>query len=817
MGETAQRLDFIDTTIRTTTEKALTRQRAEDTRLNGRLVTLRGEPRVNFASCSALGLELDPRLRAGAEDALARYGTQFSSSRTYLENPLYQDFEALLEEIVGGPVLVSPNTTLAHLTALPVVIGEDDAVILDHYVHHTVQLAVPQLRQQGSHVEFLRHGRMDLLEDRIRKLAPKHPKIWYLADGVYSMFGDLAPLDALAWLQLRYEQLHLYLDDAHGMSWTGRNGRGYVLDGLPKRERVLVAISLNKSFAAGGGAVVFPNAEMRRRVAYTGGPMTFTGPLQPPVLGAGIASAKIHLSPEMEGLQRELLERIRFANRRARELDLPLAATSEVPTRYLAVSRLPLAMELTRFLLDRGLLTNIAGFPAVPSNRSGVRFALTRHHTLTDIDSLLTLAADYLPGAMQRHGVARATIDRAFKLAPRAISRSVSRTTAPASGLTLQHLSSIAELDAREWDAWLGDRGSFDSRALHTLERVFGEHQKPENRWTFHYYVVRDAAGKPLLATFFTDALWKDDMLAPSAVSKAVEAQRAASPYHMTSRVFAMGCLITEGDHLFLDRSGDWRGALALLLSRVEDHAGDARLVVLRDLPADDAELEAELRELGWAATAAPTSLIVDRDWSSEAEFQERLPREARRFHRRFMAPLADAYQVEVFERGGRVPSAEELRHWYALYSAVHRSNLQLNTFALPEDLFARALEDEGWEVFTLRLRPERGGRPDSLPQVVGLSYHRDGIYVPLIVGLDYDFVKSHGAYRMWMHESLRRAEARGARRIYFGMGSPIEKARFGARPAARNLFLHSRDHFASDALSLIVHDTLQRQASEDE
>jgi hypothetical protein len=357
----------------------------------------------------------------------------------------------------------------------------------------------------------------------------------------------------------------------------------------------------------------------------------------------------------------------------------------------------------------------------------------------------------------------RATIDRAFKLKPRASSRPISREIIPASGLQLQHTTSIRDLDAIEWDSCLGSRGSFDSRALRTLERVLGEHQKPENRWSFQYYVVRDAAGRVLLATFFTDSLWKDDMLAPSAVSKAVEAQRASDPYHMTSHVYAMGCLLTEGDHLFLDRSGDWRGALACMLGAVDEHAGDARLVVLRDLPAADHELESELRELGFAAAAAPDSLIVDRDWSDEAEFLARLPREARRFQRRFMAPLAEAYQTEIFER---------------------------------------ALEDEGWEVFTLRLRPEHGGPSGGPPQVVGL---------------DYAFAQSHRAYRVWMRESLRRAEARGAARIYFGLGSPIEKARFGARPAARNLYLHSRDHFASDALSLIAQDTLQRQVPERE
>ncbi len=811
MGEATQRLELVDAAVEAALSHGLVRLRAEDWALDGRQIQLRGAPRINFASCSALGLELDPRLREGAADALARYGTQFSSSRTYLENPLYQEFEQLLEQIVDAPVMVSPNTTLAHLTALPVIVAEQDAVILDHYVHHTVQLAVPQLRQQGSHVEFLRHGRIDQLEERIRDLSARHAKVWYLADGVYSMFGDLAPLDALSWLLLRHEQFHLYVDDAHGMSWTGRKGRGYALEQLASRERVFVAISLNKSFAAGGGAIVFPDAETRRRVSHCGGPMTFTGPLQPPVLGAAIASAKLHLSGAIDALQQQLLARIQFTNRRARELELPLVSASEVPTRYLGFSSMPLAYDVARRLLDRGLLANLATFPAVPSNRSGLRFALTCHQSLADIEMLLSETADYLPGAMKRAGVSRETIDRAFRLAPAA--RAARPAVPAAQTLACQHETAIDALDPAEWDALLGDRGSFDARGLRTLERVFGEHQKPENRWRFHYYVVRDTAGRPVLATFFTEALWKDDMLAPTPVSKAVEARRTDAPYFLTSRVFSMGSLLTEGDHLYLDRSADWRGALALLLRSAEEHADAASLIVFRDLAAADAELEAALRELGMAAIPAPTSMVVDVDWSSREEFLARLPREARRFQRRVMAPLEDSYAVEVIEKGSRTPSEAEWGHLYQLYRNVQRSNLQLNTFPLPEDLFPQAVRDECWEVFTLTLRPEHGGTPGSAPQVVGLSFFRGGSYVPLVVGLDYAYVQNHGAYRMWMHESLRRAEARGARRIFFGMGSPVEKARFGARPEQRNLFLHSRDHFQSDVLALIAQDAALGQA----
>ena len=62
-------------------------------------------------------------------------------------------------------------------------------------------------------------------KEQIHALRGRHRRIWYLTDGIYSMFGHTAPLKQLGVLVDRYEELNLYIDDAHGMSWTGKNGR----------------------------------------------------------------------------------------------------------------------------------------------------------------------------------------------------------------------------------------------------------------------------------------------------------------------------------------------------------------------------------------------------------------------------------------------------------------------------------------------------------------------------------------------------------------------------------------------------------------
>src|SRR3954465_667626 len=291
MRTVEERLALLDEVVSEAASRGLAMQTADDAPLDGRTISLAGRPRINFRSCSYLGLELDTRLREGVCEATARYGTQFSSSRAYVSAPPYLELEEHLDRMFGGHALMMPTTSLGHLAALPVLVGSKDAVVLDQQVHASVQLATGQLRLQGTTVEMIRHNSIDRLERMICRLAPKHRRIWFLADGVYSMFADLAPFAELRVLLDRYPQLHLYIDDSHGVGWAGTHGRGPALEALGMHERLVVAASLNKSFAAAGGAVIFPDPELRRRVRTTGGPMIFSGPVQPPMLGAALASA----------------------------------------------------------------------------------------------------------------------------------------------------------------------------------------------------------------------------------------------------------------------------------------------------------------------------------------------------------------------------------------------------------------------------------------------------------------------------------------------------------------------------------------------
>jgi 7-keto-8-aminopelargonate synthetase-like enzyme len=380
----------------------LAQRTTEDDAFNGRTICLNGRHVLNFALCSYLGLEQDFRLKQGTIDAATRYGTQFAISRTYMSATPYTELETQLEKIYGGLVLATPTTTLGHIAALPVLIQKGDAIIIDQLAHNSMQTAVKLVQAEGVPVETLLHGNLELLEERISALSKQYRHIWYLTDGVYSMFGDLAPVNELGKLLNRYEQLHLYFDDAHGMSWIGEHGRGYVLDCLPIQERMVVATSLCKAYAAGGGALIFPNEQMHRHVKNCGGPMIFSGPIQPPMLGAAIASARIHLSSEIYRLQLELQDRIALCNRLLKIYEIPVACRSQSPIFYIKIGHPYIAGDMAKYLLDQGFYTNHAVYPAVSRRKSGIRFTLTRHLSFEDIYSLIETIARILPKFVQK-------------------------------------------------------------------------------------------------------------------------------------------------------------------------------------------------------------------------------------------------------------------------------------------------------------------------------------------------------------------------------------------------------------------------------
>lgn len=799
-------LDLLDSFISTTVSAGLVHRTAEDRQLNGRTIRLGGKDLLQFGSCSYLGLEHDPRLRRAACDAAERFGTQFSSSRSYVSAPLYDELEEKLEQIFGGAVLVTPSTTLGHLAALPSLVHEHDVLLLDHQVHHSVQMAAQVARSDGCKIELLPHNDIPAVEELATRLARDHRRVWVIVDGVYSMFGDLAPVEDLWALADRIPNLWLYVDDAHGMGWCGPRGCGSVLSRVPLHERVIVATSLNKSFAAAGGCLVFGESDARRRVRTVGGPMIFSGPVQPPMLGAGIASAGLHLSDELPMLQAELRDRIALTTRLLRERGLPLVSTDGTPILFVGVGLPRVARNLAARLLNDGFYTNISHFPAVPMRKAGVRFTLTRHQQAEDVTALADAFERHFERAFDEEGQDPARVWSTFGLARPEGRRAWHRT--PRITREIDEFDSIRKIPQSEWDSHLGSRGIFSWDGLRFLEKAFSGQAGSKNDWRFRYYVVRDDDGRPIAATFFTAATWKLDMMEDAEVSRAVERIREREPDFLTARVFAMGSLLTEGNHLFIDSqrlpsgSPAWEKSLSALLTHVGEHAQQegAEFIALRDLPANDPTLEDFLTGQGFVRSDAPERFVAE-VFATEEEQLQHLSSKQRHFQGREVRPWNDAFDVEVIDERSRPLSGQERTRLFELYDQVKQSSFEINTFSLPGTIFDDLLETPGWEI--LLFRP-RSSAPDSLPVGMGACFRGAHAYCPTIVGLDYDFVRTRGLYRQNLRAVFARARRLGYDKVQLGMGAGLQKRRFGAAAEPASIYMLAEDHYAFDILAEI-------------
>jgi len=388
----------------------------EDVSLDGRHIRIQGKDLLFFGSCGYLGIEHDERLKAGAIDAVTRYGTQFSSSRAYVSSIFYKESEDLLRQMFGKPLILVQSLTLGHMTNIPILVGDNDVVILDSQVHDSVQTAVQLLKVRNIRVELVRHNRLDILEERIKSLKNSYKKIWYMADGVYSMQGDFSPVKELAKLADKYDQLHLYIDDIHGMSWAGPHGTGYVLDEIKYHDRLYLTTGLTKAFGVAGGLLVYPNESIKQLVKNTGKAFIFSIQMPPMVLGAVAASARIHLSDEIYDWQKGLIEKVLHFNTRAKQLKLPLINETLSPIGFIGVGKPDVGYNMVRRLMNCGYFVNLSVFPSVSYNNTGLRIPVNNRLTFEDIDGLLNTVAEQLPFALEDSRSSMEEVYKNFKL-----------------------------------------------------------------------------------------------------------------------------------------------------------------------------------------------------------------------------------------------------------------------------------------------------------------------------------------------------------------------------------------------------------------
>lgn len=762
---------------------------SEESSFNGERFTIRGAELINFGTCGYLGLETHPDLIEKSIELTRKFGTQLSMSRAYIRPTYIQELEELMSQIFdGNKVICYTSTSNAHISVIATIIKPDDLIILDQQVHFSVQFPCKNTKLQGTEVKMIRHSNYEMLDEMLKEESNKYNRIWYMADGVYSMHGDLPDTDQLKALLDKHPKLHLYFDDAHGMGWSGKNGAGYIFDRLGVSNRIVIISTLAKGFGCVGGTAIFSDPEMHRKVDIFGGPLSYSHPLSPGNAGAAIASAKIHLSPQITTYQAELRDLMDHMNKRLVEKNLPNLSSSDSPIYYIGSGLNKVTRNFVHRILEEGIYVNTATFPVVPNDKSGLRFTLTRHNTKADIDLLTDAMAYHLPLAILEEND---QVERVYQEFNVPYFGNIQQEEASGSAeLIIESYSTIHDVDPETWDGALKDRGNITHAGMQCMEEIYSNNELPEDNYSFHYILVKDPAGKLLLATFFTGAIYKDDLLALENVSRKIEEVRKTDPYYLCSKTLTMGSLFAEGDMIFLEEeSPHCLEAIQLLFDWVERTKKEigATTVIFRDFT-EGHLLMPILEDEGYARMKMPNSNIVENFyWETDEELLTLTESKRQRKNiNQYVLRNQDEFVVKI--KDTLTPDEAEL--YFNLFMNVKNVNFGFNFFAFPRKMVSVLSKYKEWEFIELSLK--------STGEVVCAIWCFKGEhhYNPLVLGINYDYSKTHHPYKQAMYQIVKRANTTGKRKIYLGFSADAEKKGMGARSISTFAYIKVDDMF---------------------
>lgn len=785
--------DVIDHVVTSGKNKKIMHLASEEEVFDGEFLKINNQELINFGTCGYLGLEKHPHILAKSHELLDRYGSHFSISRAFVKAPYLEELESLISKMFDNhPVVIYPSTSVTHQSVLGTIIQPSDLIILDQQVHYSVQYPCQFAKLQGTMVKMIRHNSMEMLEDFIKRGYNQYDKIWYMADGVYSMYGDLPQKKELLYLLEKYPKFHLYFDDAHGVGWTGTNGCGSVFEYFKHSERVVLISTLAKGFGSIGGIAIFNDLEMYRKVDIYGGILSYTHPLSPANVGAAIGSAEILLSEKGQVYQEELKDLMEYLNTKLEDLNLTNTSSNETPIYFIGGGSVKITHNLIQRVMADGLYVNTATYPVVPNDKSGLRFTLTRHNTKEHIDQLVSSIGKNFHLAVAEENEDLEKIYKTFKIPFKGEN---TKKSGNSGNVSVFSYTSIDEIDVQLWDNLFKDNGSYSHNGLRCIEEIFSNNEKVEENWGFHYLIIKDENNEVIVATFFTSGLYKDDLLALENISMQIEKQREQDPYYLCSKTLAMGSLFTEGNHLFINEKNPLvNEALSDFFVEVEKlkKATDSTVVILRDFQSDFKYIEFFENE-GFAKISMPNvNVIPIQNWNTNEEFLEQIPsKNNKRNIQRYVFKYEDQFDV-TFKNTINTAEAE---HYYDLFQNVKRDNHAVNYFKYPAKITKTLSKYEDWEFMDIKLK----GGDEAICCV--WSFRGDKHYSPLIMGLNYEYVESMNLYKQAIFQLVKRANYLNKEKVFLGYSADYEKQKYGAITIPLYAFIKLDDTFNTELI----------------
>ncbi|MFM1524105.1 MULTISPECIES: aminotransferase class I/II-fold pyridoxal phosphate-dependent enzyme [Helcococcus] len=346
---------------------------------------MNGKEVLNFGSYNYLCLSGDPEVNQAAKEAVDKYGTSASGSRLLAgEKTLHKELEKAIAEwkhTEDSIVLVGGHST--NVTFVGNFCNERDLILYDILMHNSVTEGI---RMSNAKSKRFKHNDYEMLERLVEKNRDKYEKILIIAEGVYSMDGDIAPIDEYVRIKKKYG-CFLMVDEAHSACVIGENGKGVdEYFNLQPNDIDIKMGTLSKGLGTCGGYLAGKHS-LIEYLRYSLPGFVFSVGISPVLAAATKKSVELlqRDNSRVKSLQANIKYFIEQA--KLRGLDTCLAKESAIIPVY--VGDESMSFKLSMELQDEGIFVPPAVYPAVPKKRARLRFCLTSGHTFEQIECAL--------------------------------------------------------------------------------------------------------------------------------------------------------------------------------------------------------------------------------------------------------------------------------------------------------------------------------------------------------------------------------------------------------------------------------------------
>ncbi|MGC4047759.1 MAG: glycine C-acetyltransferase [Armatimonas sp.] len=348
----------------------------------GARVEVDGRELINLSSNNYLGLAGDMRLRKAAADAALEFGAGGGAVRPIIGNlQLHNDLEKRIAQFKGvEAAMLFQSGFTCNSGTIPTIMEDGDAIITDALNHASI---IDGVRLSKAKRAIYAHNDMNALEDAL-KGAQDAKKRLIITDGVFSMDGDIAPLDKICALAETYDAA-VMVDDAHGSGVMGKNGRGTAYHfGVTDKVDIQLgtlskAVGVMGGYIAGGSPLVDFLKQRARPFLFSTG--------CPPATAAACLTGINILENEPE-LTERLWNNARYWQTGLQQLGFDTGMT-QTPITPVMIGDEALTQEAQRLLLAEGILALAIVFPTVARGRARLRTMPTAAHTQADFDEAL--------------------------------------------------------------------------------------------------------------------------------------------------------------------------------------------------------------------------------------------------------------------------------------------------------------------------------------------------------------------------------------------------------------------------------------------